>query len=131
MALHIKALSSKNPQNLTEDSKYIAKSISTGLIDFERLAYLVSNQCTVRESDCYAVLLALEHNMLDELQQGKTVNFGRIGNFKIGVKSNREDTPEEVTVTTIKSAHLNFRASSKLRKKLKSLDYSIKTQTGS
>lgn len=127
MSLNIKAQAIKNPQDLTEDAKYFAKAVSTGTIDFERLAYLVSNQCTVRESDCYAVLLALEHNMLDELQQGKVVNFGRIGNFQIGVKSNREETPEEVTGTTIKSAHLNFRASSKLRKKLKGLDYSIQS----
>ncbi|MFD1294217.1 DNA-binding protein [Lutibacter holmesii] len=131
MSLKIKALNIKNPQDLNEESKYIAKAISTGLIDFERLAYLVSNQCTVRESDCYAVLLALEHNMLDELQQGKVVNFGRIGNFQIGVKSNREETAEEVTLSTIKSAHLNFRASSKLRSKLKSVEFSFKGQTSS
>lgn len=131
MSLQIKAQRIKNPQDLTEDSKYFSKAISTGLIDFERLAYLVSNQCTVRESDCYAVLLALEHNMIDELQQGKVVNFGRLGNFQIGVKSNREETPEEVTLNTIKSTHLNFRASSKLKSKLKSVAFSFKTQTGS
>jgi predicted histone-like DNA-binding protein len=111
----IKPLERRNPQDVNAENKYYAKAISQGVIDFERLAYLVSNQCTVRESDCYAVLRALEHNIMDELKQGKIVQLGGLGNLQVGVTSKGEITPEEVSVNTVKKAHLNFRPGAKLR----------------
>ena len=52
----LKALERRNPQDVNAVNKFYAKAISQGVIDFERLAYLVSNQCTVRVPDCLAVL---------------------------------------------------------------------------
>jgi len=74
--VNIKSLSKVNPLDLNAENKFYAKAIATGIVDFDRLAYLVSNQCTVRESDCYAVIRAMEHNIIDELMQGKVVQFG-------------------------------------------------------
>ena len=125
--IEIKSISRKNPQNETADPKFYAHAISTGKVDFERLAYLVSNQCTVRVSECLAVLRAMEHNMMDELEQGKVVQFGDLGNFQIGVRSEGRAFKEEVNSTTVTSAHLNFRPGKRLRKMLKVLDYKIIT----
>lgn len=121
----IKALERRNPQNVNAVNKYYAKAISQGVIDFERLAYLVSNQCTVRESDCYAVLRALEHNIIDELKQGKVVQLGGIGNLQVGVSSNGETLPEEVSANSVKKAHMNFRPGAKLRDMLEIMKYKI------
>ena len=46
-----------NPQDRTAENKFYALAVSKGSTDLERLAYLVSHQSTVREGDCYAVLL--------------------------------------------------------------------------
>ena len=121
----IKAIERRNPQDLTAVNKFYAKAISQGVIDFERLAYLVSNQCTVRESDCYAVLRALEHNIMDELKQGKVVQLGGLGNLQVGVSSLGEDTAEKVTASSVKRAHINFRAGSKLREMLEITKYKL------
>ena len=121
----IKALERRNPQDVNAVNKYYAKAISQGVIDFERLAYLVSNQCTVRESDCYAVLRALEHNIMDELKQGKVVQLGGIGNLQVGVSSNGETLPEEVSANSVKKAHMNFRPGAKLRDMLEIMKYKI------
>ena len=121
----IKALERRNPQDVNADNKFYAKAISQGVIDFERLAYLVSNQCTVRESDCYAVLRALEHNIIDELKQGKVVQLGGIGNLQVGVSSNGEEIPEAVSGNSVKKAHMNFRPGAKLRDMLGTLKYKI------
>jgi len=123
--LSIKPLERGNPQDLLAVKKFYAKAISTGLIDFERLAYLVSNQCTVRESDCYAVLRALEHNIIDELKQGKVVQLGGLGNLQVGVSSNGEELAEEVSSASVKKAHMNFRPGSKLRDMLGIMKYAI------
>jgi len=121
----IKAMSRLNPQNITAENKFYAKAISQGVIDFERLAYLVSNQCTVRESDCYAVLRALEHNIMDELKQGKVVQLGGLGNFQVGVSSNGEVLAESVSGSSVKKAHLNFRPGAKLRDMLEIVKFKI------
>jgi len=114
-----------NPQDLLAVKKFYAKAISTGLIDFERLAYLVSNQCTVRESDCYAVLRALEHNIIDELKQGKVVQLGGLGNLQVGVSSNGEELAEEVSAASVKKAHMNFRPGAPLRDMLGIMKYTM------
>ncbi|MFZ2285161.1 MAG: HU family DNA-binding protein [Lutibacter sp.] len=121
----IKAMSRLNPQDITAENKFYAKAISQGVIDFERLAYLVSNQCTVRESDCYAVLRALEHNIMDELKQGKVVQLGGLGNFQVGVSSNGEVLAESVSGSSVKKAHLNFRPGAKLRDMLEIVKFKI------
>ena len=121
----LKALERRNPQDVNAVNKFYAKAISQGVIDFERLAYLVSNQCTVRESDCYAVLRALEHNIMDELKQGKVVQLGGLGNLQVGVSSKGEALAEEVTGNSVKKAHMNFRPGTKLRDMLEIMKYKI------
>lgn len=123
--INIKAIPRGNPQDQTAPAKFYAHAIAAGEVDLERLAYLVSNQCTVRESDCYAVLIALMHNVMDELRQGRVVEMGVLGRFQVGVRSNGVDIAEEVNSSVVRSAHLNFRPGKKLRNMLATLDYKL------
>jgi predicted histone-like DNA-binding protein len=126
--LELKGIARKNPQDVAAAPKYYAYAITTGMIDFERLAYLVSNQCTVRVSDCLAVLRALEHNMMDELEQGRTVQFGDLGLFHIGVRGEGKATLEEVNSASVQGAHMNFRPAKRLRKMLKGLEFKMSSE---
>jgi len=123
--LDLKIVNKVNPQDLTAENKFYAKAISTGTVDFDRLAYLVSNQCTVRESDCYAVIRAMEHNIIDELMQGKVVQFGGLGNFQVGVSSTGAITAADVSTSSVKKSHLNFRPGKRLREMLVNVKYKI------
>lgn len=123
--VNIKSIPRKNPQDETAPERYYAQAIAAGLVDLERLAYLVSNQCTVREADCLAVLNALQHNVMDELSQGNVVQLGTLGNFRVGVRSNGSDLPEEVTSSNVRSAHINYLPGKRVRKMLKTLDYRL------
>jgi predicted histone-like DNA-binding protein len=123
--ISIKPMERRNPQDVNAVNKFYAKAISQGVIDFERLAYLVSNQCTVRESDCYAVLRALEHNIMDELKQGKVVQLGGLGNLQVGVTSHGETLSDSVSAATVKKAHMNFKAGARLRDMLEIMKYKI------
>lgn len=123
--IHIKVIPRGNPQDITAPAKFYAHAIASGEASLERLAYLVSNQCTVRESDCHAVLLALMHNVVDELQQGRVVDLGVLGRFQVGVRSKGLDVAEEVNSAAVRSAHLNFRPGKRLRNMLATLDYKL------
>ena len=92
MSVKYKVLPRKNPQDLLAPEKFYAAAIADGETDLDKLAEQISYQCTVTESDCYAVLLSLERNIISELEQGRIVKLGRLGNFQIGVSSQGKDT---------------------------------------
>src|SRR5690554_5160500 len=125
LKIRLKIQPKKNPQDLLAPERYYLQAIKSGTCNLERLAYLISNQSTVREPDCLAVLHAFVHNMLDELAQGRVVELGALGNFQVGVRSEGSDTLDEVNLSKIKRVHLNFRPGKRVRKRLDTLEFAI------
>lgn len=123
MSIKFKSLPRKNPQDLFAPEKFYATAIADGDVDLERLAELISYQCTVTESDCYAVLISLEHNIVSELKQGRIVKLGRLGNFQVGISSEGKDTTEEVSANAIRKTRVLFRPGKKLRSMLNDLSF--------
>ena len=123
MAIKFKAQARKNPQDVNLPEKYYAAAIADGEVDMDTLAEQISYQCTVTESDCYAVLLSLERNIMSELEQGRIVKLGRLGNFQIGVSSEGKDTAEEVTSGAITKTRILFRPGKRLRSLLNDLSF--------
>jgi predicted histone-like DNA-binding protein len=121
----LKPIGRRNPQDSAAPEQYYAHAIADGFVDLERLAYLVANQCTVREADCLAVLNALQHNVMDELAQGRVVQLGNLGNFQVGVRSNPSVLQEEVSSANVRSAHINFRPGKRIKKMLNTLDFTL------
>lgn len=114
-----------DPSRRDEPAKFYVQAIQTGKTDLRRLAYLISSQSTVRQADCLAVLDGLVLNMMDELSQGRAVELGDIGTFRVAVTSNGSATPHEVNVSNIRFSRLNYRPSRVFKKWLKTLNFSI------
>lgn len=123
MAIKYQVLPRKNPQDINAPEKFYAAALADGTVDFDRLAELISYQCTVTASDCYAVLLSLEYNIIGELSQGRIVNLGRLGNFQVGISSEGKETEMEVSSTAIKKSRILFRPGKKLRSMLNDLTF--------
>tara|TARA_R110002153_G_scaffold10624_2_gene41899 strand:+ start:1011 stop:1403 length:393 start_codon:yes stop_codon:yes gene_type:complete len=111
-------INKSNPQDRGAENKFYAQVVATGKTDLERLAYLVANQSTVREGDCYAVILSLIHNIIDELNQGRIVKLDKLGTFNISVSSSASDTPEAVSVNSIKDVRIRFRPDQRIKNAL-------------
>ena len=111
-------INKSNPQDRGAENKFYAQVVSTGKTDLERLAYLVANQSTVREGDCYAVILSLIHNIVDELNQGRIVKLDKLGTFNISVSSNASDTPEAVSANSVKDVRIRFRPDQRIKNSL-------------
>ena len=124
MAISYKIIERINPQNVTAPKKYYAAVKTNGSIDFESLAAIISEQCTVTETDCLAVLNVLEQNIERELGQGRIVRLGKLGNFQVSLSSEGFDTSAEVSAAGITNSRIIFRPARKLRKLLKNLTYS-------
>lgn len=123
MAIKYKVLPRKNPRDLMAPEKFYAAAIADGDVDLDRLAELISYQCTVTASDCYAVLLSLEHNIIGEVGQGRIVKLGRLGNFQVGISSVGKDTESEVSANAITKSRILFRPEKKLRTMLNDLSF--------
>jgi len=123
MAIKFKAQARKNPQDVNLPEKYYAAAIADGEVDMDTLAEQISYQCTVTESDCYAVLLSLERNIIDALKQGRIVKLGRLGNFQVGLSSEGRDTELAVDANAITKTRILFRPGKRLRNLLNELSF--------
>lgn len=123
MSVKIKAVPRRNPQDIVAPEKFYAKAIDDGEIDLDYLAQLISDQNTVTEADCYAVLISLEKNIITELGQGRIVKLGRLGTFQVGISSEGFTTAEEVTANAITRTQINFRPGKRMRSFLKDVSF--------
>lgn len=123
MSVKYKVLPRKNPQDMVAPEKFYAAAIANGETNLDKLAELISYQCTVTEADCYAVLMSLEHNIVSELKEGRIVKLGRLGNFQVGLSSEGLATAEEVSSSAITKRRILFRPGKKLRSLLNELSF--------
>ncbi len=123
MSVKFKVLPRKNPRDLEAPEKFYAAAIADGEVDLEGLAQMIAYQCTVTDSDCYAVLIALEHNIVNELKQGRIIKLGRLGNFQVGLSSDGKDFSEDVTASSIRKNRVLFRPGKRLRSMLRDVSY--------
>ena len=123
MSVKYKVLPRKNPQDITAPEKFYAAALGDGEIDLDTLAEMIAYQCTVTDSDCYAVLTALEHNIVNELKQGRIIKLGRLGNFQVGLSSDGKETAAEVNSSSIRKNRVLFRPGKRLRSMLNNVTY--------
>tara|TARA_B110001454_G_scaffold217200_1_gene241992 strand:+ start:654 stop:1154 length:501 start_codon:yes stop_codon:yes gene_type:complete len=123
MSISYKIVPRKNPQDLTVASRYYAAVTPNGSVGFESLAEIISEQCTVTDTDCLAVLNVLEKNIIRELKEGRIVRLGKLGNFQVGLSSDGFDTPEEVTASAVTKSRILFRPAKKMKALLQNLSF--------
>ena len=123
MSVKFKVVSRRNPQDIAAPEKFYANAIGDGETDLDVLARAISIQCTVTEADCYAVLVSLESNIINELEQGRIVKLGRVGSFQVGISSEGKVTAEEVNSNAIIKNRIRFRPGKRLRSFLKDVTY--------
>lgn len=123
MSVKFRVVSRKNPQDITAPEKFYASAIGDGETDLDTLAKAISIQCTVTAADCYAVLVSLESNIISELEQGRIVKLGRVGNFQVGISSEGKATADEVNSHAIIKNRIRFRPGKSLRSFLKDVSY--------
>jgi predicted histone-like DNA-binding protein len=100
--------------------QYIMQAIATGSVDLEMLSSAISNECSLHKVDVQSVLFALGLKLQNYLQEGKSIDLGDVGKFKIGFKCKAEDDPSLLSPKrSIKKYHINYQPSLKLKRTLK------------
>lgn len=126
MAITITPIGKTNPANPELETTYYPRATKTGEIDLDELAEQISNDTTVTQADCYAVIISLVSAVSKELENGKIVRVGHLGSFQISVKGTGSATKEEVSPKNVKSASIVFRPGKKFKTMLQHLKFALK-----
>jgi predicted histone-like DNA-binding protein len=123
MPVNIGVIEKRNPLRPDEAKRFYAIVRSTGVITLKALGKKITQRCTVNYADTVAILEAVTQVLGNELSDGKIVQFGDFGSFRIGVSSNSSETRKKFTTSMIKSRRVIFRPGADLKEVLNNLTF--------
>lgn len=95
--------------------KYYAVAKSNGTSGLKHLCKLISARSTVSSADVKAVLDNLNFVMDMELQEGRIVQLGEFGNFRLSVSSDGVDEEKDFNNSLLRRAKIVFTPGKELR----------------
>ena len=108
MALNYSVSLRTNPIKKDEPAKAYATAQINGELSLKQLSRRVSMQTTVSRADVVAVLISTVENLLDALQEGKQVDFGDLGAFRLQINSGGAPSADLFTSDYIKGVNIQF-----------------------
>ena len=114
-----------NPQEKDAPARAYAKAQINGEMSLKTLSKEVASRCTVHAADVYAVLIASVEALFAALQEGKQVDFGELGKFRLQISSKGAVTAEEFTAANIKGVNIQFVPGDDLRTIFQDLQFNL------
>ena len=115
----------QNPQEKDAPARAYAKAQINGEMSLKTLAKEVSNKCTVHYADVSGVLIAAVETMLAALKEGKQVDFGELGKFRLQITSNGAVSAEEFTANNIKGVSIQYIPGEDLKGIFQDLEFNL------
>jgi predicted histone-like DNA-binding protein len=115
-----------NPLKPEEPKKWYATAVSTGEVSLKALGKEITQRSTVNHADTLAVLEALTQVLRDRLDEGKIVRFSDFGSFQVAVGSEGAESPDQFSVSRIKTRKIVFRPGTDLKEMLNNLKFEKK-----
>lgn len=108
MALNYSVSLRPHPQDKNAAPKAYATAQINGELSLKQLSKRVASQTTVSRADVVAVLTATVDNLLEALAEGKQVDFGELGKFRLQVTSEGVDKAAEFTAANITGVNIRY-----------------------
>jgi len=109
MPVLIKIRENKNARS-SAFGKHFGRVVATETMSYTDLCkHMAEHNSVYGEDVCLGVAKKLENCILEQLLEGKKVQFGDLGTFYLAVKSSGADTEDDFNLgTNIKGLHLRF-----------------------
>lgn len=106
----------KNAQgNYVEQEKWYGRAAQDGTVEFEDfVTHMSEHNSPYSRGVIHGVLTDMLDHLKEMVLQGKSVRFGDIGLFSIGMSSTPADTRDDWTATKVKGVHLIVRNTKKM-----------------
>ncbi|RRD87200.1 hypothetical protein EII33_13450 [Bacteroides heparinolyticus] len=92
----------------TKTEKYVAKSVGSGEVDFDKLCAKVSRIIGVHRKVVDLVAVGLVDIMTEEIDDGKTIALGDFGRFRPSFSGKSADKQEDVSASNIVRKRILF-----------------------
>ena len=92
----------------SKTEKYVAKSVGSGQMSFQKLCAKVSRLCGVHRKVVDLVVSGLVDMMAEDIDDGKTVQMGEFGLFRPTIQAKSAETAEEVKTSNIVRKRIVF-----------------------
>ena len=113
----------KDPRDQNSQPKYYATVRSNGRVDTHGIAKDINKMSTVSSVDTAAVLEAFMNVVPDQLADGKIVELGDFGTFRVSVSSEGAELPESVTTRSITNVRILFQPGKRFKKLLNGTEF--------
>ncbi len=120
MAIRYRITKRTNTIAANKKDQYIMQAVNTGTVDIRQIAREISTEGSLSISDVVGAITALGIKMQQHLEDGKIVDLGDVGKFKIGFQCKAAENESDLTPKkNIKKFHLNYQPSLELKHRLK------------
>lgn len=92
----------------TQTEKFVAKSVTSGTVTFDKLCKKVSTLCGIHRKIVDLVISGATDIMAEELDDGKCVRLGEFGLFRPTISAKAMSTSDEVTADSIVRRRIVF-----------------------
>ena len=92
----------------TNTEKYVAKSVGSGKMNFDKMCEKVSRLCGIHRKVVDLVVSGLVDMMAEDIDDGKTIQMGEFGLFRPTIKTKSADTEDAVKASNILSKRIVF-----------------------
>ncbi len=113
----------KDPRDQNSQPKYYATVRSNGRVDTHGIAKDINKMSTVSSVDTTAVLEAFMNVVPDQLADGKIVELGDFGTFRVSVSSEGAEQPDAVTTRSITDVRILFQPGKRFKKLINSTEF--------
>ena len=110
----------------TGDILYYPQLVTAAADDRAKIIERIEKKCTLASADVKAVVDALEVEIIDCLQQGRSIRLGDLGSFRPSLRCGKGVKEEQsVSPAMIKRMHIVFHPSSRIRRALSVKDHAV------
>ena len=110
----------------TGDILYYPQLVTAAADDRAKIIERIEKKCTLASADVKAVVDALEVEIIDCLQQGRSIRLGDLGSFRPSLRCGKGVSDEQsVSPAMIKRVHIVFHPSSRIRRALSVKDHAV------
>gem|GEM_PF-310846 len=110
----------------TGDILFYPQLVTAAADDRTKIIERIEKKCTLASADVKAVVDALEVEIIDCLQQGRSIRLGDLGSFRPSLRCGKGVSDEQsVSPAMIKRVHIVFHPSSRIRRALSVKDHAV------
>lgn len=92
----------------TRTPKYVARPVTSCQVSFSKLCAQVGQICGAHRGTVQLVIAGLVDALVNNLDDGKSMQLGEFGIFRPGVRAKASDTEEEASVASVYRRKINF-----------------------